>query len=187
MLPGRTSPHPRFTRDWTTEHVGLWLSLLGHFSWQPDVHGLEIGCFEGRSSLFFLKNVLQHRTSSLTCIDPRPQPAFSSNIRPWQHKIQLIQQRSQEVLRDGSFAPDSFQFIYIDGNHAAPSVLTDAVLCWPLLVPGGIMIFDDYLWVSNAPEVPQTMPRIAIDAFLNVFRHKIKLLHRGWQVAIKKV
>jgi len=54
----------QFTKDWTAIHAGLWLRLLGHFSWQPGIQGMEIGCFEGRSSLFFLKKVLQHPTSS---------------------------------------------------------------------------------------------------------------------------
>ncbi|MCM8831198.1 MAG: class I SAM-dependent methyltransferase [Candidatus Omnitrophica bacterium] len=39
------------------------------------------------------------------------------------------------------------------GNHNAPSVLMDAVLCWPLLKNGGILIFDDYLWkINKLPE-----------------------------------
>jgi hypothetical protein len=33
-----------------------------------------------------------------------------------------------------------------DGSHRARDVLEDAVLSWPLLKVGGIMLFDDYLW-----------------------------------------
>jgi predicted O-methyltransferase YrrM len=187
MLLARTRPNSRFTRNWTTMNARLWSRLLGHFSWQPHIHGMEIGCFEGKSSLFFLRNVLQHETSSLTCIDPWPRPAFSQTIRPFRKKIRLIQRRSQEALRNGGFAPHSFEFIYIDGDHGAPSVLTDAVLSFPLLVPDGIMIFDDYLWQSRNPELPQSMPRIAIDAFLSVFERQVKVLHVGWQVAVQRI
>jgi cephalosporin hydroxylase len=77
--------------------------------------------------------------------------------------------------------------VYIDGNHTAPCVLADAVLSFPLLVSGGIMIFDDYLWESKQRELTQTMPRIAIDAFLNVFENRLQVLHRGWQVAVLKI
>jgi predicted O-methyltransferase YrrM len=187
MLLARTGPNSPFTRNWTTVNASLWMRLLGHFSWQPNIHGIEIGCFEGRSAIFFLKNILQHETSSLTCIDPFPRPAFTNNIRPWRHKIRLIQRRSQAALRDRSFHAGSFQFVYIDGNHTAPCVLADAVLAFPLLVSGGIMIFDDYLWESKQPQLPQTMPRIAIDAFLNVFKPNLKVLHEGWQLAIQKL
>jgi predicted O-methyltransferase YrrM len=31
---------------------------------------LEIGCFEGLSSVFFADNFLEHPNSSLTCVDP---------------------------------------------------------------------------------------------------------------------
>jgi predicted O-methyltransferase YrrM len=37
-----------------------------------------------------------------------------------------------------------FDFIYIDGSHAACDVMSDAVLAWKLLKENGIMIFDDY-------------------------------------------
>jgi predicted O-methyltransferase YrrM len=159
----------QFTKDWTGIHAHLWLRLLGHFSWQPDIHGMEIGCFEGRSSLFFLKKVLQHPTSSLTCIDPRPRPAFCRNIRAVRHKVLLIKRRSQWALRESGFTPRSFQFIYIDGDHTPSCVLSDAVLSFPLLAPGGIMIFDDYRWA----------PGIAIDSFLEVFEPELQILHRG--------
>src|SRR5579862_412418 len=61
---------PSFTRDFTAPFCSRWARLLKRFSGQPDVHGIEVGCFEGRSSLWFLQNVLDHETSRLTCIDP---------------------------------------------------------------------------------------------------------------------
>ena len=39
-----------------------------------------------------------------------------------------------------------FDFIYIDGSHIAKDVLTDACMAWPLLMPKGLMVFDDYMW-----------------------------------------
>ena len=32
--------------------------------------------------------------------------------------------------------------MYIDGSHAARDVISDAVLAWALLRPGGVLIFD---------------------------------------------
>jgi hypothetical protein len=121
------------------------------------------------------------------CFDPSPRPAFTSTVGPFRHKVRLIKRRSQEALRDSSFARGSYHFVYIDGDHRAASVLTGAVLSFPLLVRHGIMIFDDYLLESDQPDVPQTMPKIAIDAFLNVFSRRVRVLHREWQVAIEKL
>ena len=39
---------------------------------------------------------------------------------------------------------NNFDLIYIDASHYAPDVLSDAVLAFKLLKPGGILIFDDY-------------------------------------------
>lgn len=39
-----------------------------------------------------------------------------------------------------------FDLVYIDGSHMRVDVLVDAVLAWPLLQPGGLMVFDDYEW-----------------------------------------
>ena len=183
----RSNSDPRFERDWTTLNADIWLRLLGRFSHQPNIHGIEIGSFEGRSSLFFLENVLQHETSSLTCIDPSPRPVFRRTIRPFRNKVQFLGEPSHLALRRRTFIPNSFHFVYIDGNHRAPSVLSDAVLSFPLLNRGGIMIFDDYLWESNSPDVPQTMPKIAVDSFVRVYKDRLRVLHRGWQIAVEKI
>jgi predicted O-methyltransferase YrrM len=51
-----------------------------------------------------------------------------------------------------------------DAGHLAADVYSDAVLTWPLIVRGGLIIFDDYLW-DGSPS-PLEMPKRGIDAFL---------------------
>ena len=41
----------------------------------------------------------------------------------------------------------SYDIVYIDGWHSAFGAMADGVMSWPLLKVGGVMIFDDYLWV----------------------------------------
>jgi hypothetical protein len=60
----------------------------------------------------------------------------------------------------------------------------DAVASWVLLKEGGIMIFDDYEWEPDKP--PEERPQIAIDIFLRGFRHQVELLHKGYQVIVRK-
>ena len=58
------------------------------------------------------------------------------------------------------------------------------MLSFRLLKPGGILIFDDYLW-RNYPQ-PQLNPALGIDSFLAGFAGRYQLLHKDYQVAIEK-
>jgi hypothetical protein len=52
-----------FTEDWTTPHAELWMKHLGHLRGIPDSHAIEIGSFEGKSTIWFLKNILTDERS----------------------------------------------------------------------------------------------------------------------------
>jgi predicted O-methyltransferase YrrM len=177
----------KFTKDFTTQYASNWALWLQKFAARPNIQGLEVGCFEGRTSIWFLDNILQAESSSLICIDPWCQPCFTENLRNYQHKVRWMKSRSAIALRDARVLSRSIHFAYVDGNHSAPSVLEDAILVLPLLVPGGILIFDDYHWESQSPNVPQSMPKLAIDAFLSVFQDQIRLIHKQWQVCVEKL
>ena len=77
-----------------------------------------------------------------------------------------------------------YDFIYIDGSHTAPDVLTDACMAWPLLKPKGLMVFDDYLWGN--PRDALHRPKIAIDAFTNIFGETAEIVHVGYQLVVRK-
>lgn len=57
-------------------------------------------------------------------------------------------------------------------------MLQDAVLSFRLLRSGGLLIFDDYLWIGDpgAPVDPYAIPKLAIDAFINLYRPRLRLL-----------
>jgi predicted O-methyltransferase YrrM/glycosyltransferase involved in cell wall biosynthesis len=190
-----TLHRPEFSADWFSHQVSHWSELLLPFRDKP-AHFLEVGVFEGQSTLWLLENILTHPEARLTYIDTfegepdsdGPQgddlaARFHSNTRPFHHKMTGFRGYSGEKLRQ--LPPASFDFVFIDGSHAAPDVLTDAVLCWPLLKEGGLLAFDDYEW-DRFP-VPERCPRLAIDAFLSVMRGQCVLVHKGYQVWIRKV
>lgn len=77
-----------------------------------------------------------------------------------------------------------YDFIYIDGSHRAPDVLTDACMAWPLLKPKGLMVFDDYMW--GDPRDALHRPKIAIDAFTNIFGETAEIIHVGYQLVVRK-
>lgn len=71
-----------------------------------------------------------------------------------------------------------FDFIYIDGSHQAVDVISDAIMCYYLLRKDGVLAFDDYNWSEFAGEKrdPLRCPKIAVDAFSNIFFRKIVAL-----------
>lgn len=172
------------------ENIPVWEKMLQPFKGKPDVHYLEIGVNQGRSALWVLENILTDPSSTLTGIDIFPKGTgikekYLSNLQlsGYEHKAATIEGFSQIELR--KLPLNSFDIIYIDGDHTAGGVLADAVLSLPLLKTGGVIIFDDYRW--RAGQLPDELrPQIAIDAFITAYRNSIELIHRDYQVFIKK-
>jgi predicted O-methyltransferase YrrM len=80
---------------------------------------------------------------------------------------------------------EKYDFIYIDGSHQASDVLEDAVLAFPLLKEGGIMIFDDYTWGAGMGYYE--IPKPGIDAFISIYGDQLKVLEKNSQVVIAKL
>lgn len=189
------TPSPGFTTDWFSAHIPMLERVLAPLAGKP-AHALEVGVFEGRSTVWLLDHILTHPAATLTWIDTFAGSAehtgmnlaaleqrFRANVARFGVKVSGYVGKSQDVLR--LLTGERFDLIYIDGSHEAPDVLADAVLAWPLLKPGGLLGFDDYTW-QVFPE-PERCPGLAINAFLTVMRGRYEGLHRGHQVWIRKI
>jgi len=77
-----------------------------------------------------------------------------------------------------------FDFVYIDGSHIAKDVLTDTCIAWQLLKKDGIMVFDDYGWGN--PRDALHRPKLAIDAFTNIFAEEVVPIHTHYQMIVRK-
>ena len=177
--------------DWFSANIPVWQAALAEFKGRPGVNYLEIGCFEGRSAVWMLENVLTDSQSKLTCIDPYQEHIgadvmnrFLANVERAgaSSRTTLVRGFSQEKLRD--LPLDAFDIIYVDGDHRAAPVLEDAVLSWRLLKVGGLLIFDDYRWEVTQP--PAERPLMAIDFFTETFRDRIEIVHRDYQLILRK-
>lgn len=198
-----------FTVDWFSPHWGHWLDLIAQL--RPR-RVLEIGCYEGRATTYFIGG-LASQGLQLTCIDtwagggdlPSEQmigveSRFDHNVAlaieqagtPHLVDVYKVKQRSARALARliaEGFQP--FDLIYVDGSHTAPDVLTDAVLAFQLLRPGGAMVFDDYRWQFE-PQGRQdalNMPKPAIDAFINLNMRELVAMpfgHGNWQMLVLK-
>ena len=189
-----------FKYDWFSGNAREWPRLLAGFAGKPGLNFLEIGSFEGRSACWLVRHILTDASSHLTCIDlfpdalggdcedmPRratPNASFDANIAALGASARVTKLRgaSGELLRQQPIA--AFDFIYIDGAHEAPHVLQDAVLAWPLLKQGGLMIFDDYGWGPELPALERPQP--ALDAFLSIYGQMLEVVDRGYQLTVRK-
>lgn len=143
---------------------------------------LEIGCFEGQGTCWMLENIAMSQGSHITCVDICEQPRFWQNINVVADpsKVDLRLGCSRDILP--SLPKDAFDFVFIDGSHAAIDVLEDAVFSFRLAKVGALIAFDDYKWKLDADR-----PQPAVDAFLKIYRSKIDILTKNYQVWLRKI
>lgn len=182
-----------FTVDWFTNRMQPWHQHCAHLRDRPSLY-LEIGSHEGRSVTRVLEHFLTHPASKAHCVDPwtnreEIERRFDSNIvaSGQSHRVIKHKQESWKQLR--WFGAVSFDLIYVDGYHEAMNALEDAILAFRLLKQGGIMVFDDYEWADAAVQKYgiKHHPRVGIDAFLKVYGPFVEVLHKEYQVFVRKL
>ena len=191
-----------FSEDWFSFYaMPSFEKFLGKYK-DKECRFLEVGCFEGRSAVWMLENIMTHNKSKLWCIDPwcswaeKTLPIFirNINITNRQDRVEIIKGLAESHIRK---TPENyFDFIYIDGDHSEAAVLEDAILSFRALKLGGIIAFDDYLWDGSVSKVNSeelkkvvfsSIPKKAIDFFLDIFKNKIEILLKDYQVWVKKI
>lgn len=180
--------------DWHTRHVPMWRRVLAPLidaQRERAIHVLEIGAWEGRSSCWIARELLHHEDARLFCVDPFDDAGrlarFEQNIAETgrAERVRLWRGLSCDVLPAHWLSyRGAIDFVYVDGSHEAPDVLLDSVLALEFLKPGGVLIWDDYEWHGGSGV---HAPRLAIDAVLAVHAERLRVLHRGVQVAAEKL
>ena len=177
---------------------------------------LEIGSYEGASTCYLIEKLATQKSIELHCIDTWEggiehkdggvvetnmadvEKRFLHNtqtaIGKATNKVELIIHKGfsdtelSKLIASGK--QGYFDFIYVDGSHQAPDVLCDALLSFRLLKTKGVMAFDDYLWQESLPygTDPIRCPKIAVDAFTNIYCRKIRIMSAPlYQLYIKKL
>jgi predicted O-methyltransferase YrrM len=165
-----------------------WDLHLSRFITHPTrpIHILEIGSFEGMATAWFLNNLCNHNArSSVTAVDTWQgspeyvgvnfrdiEKTFDRTILATGRQDQCIKLKGLSfdilaILLAGNPRPQ-YDIIYVDASHESRHVIADAVMSWAMLVPGGLMIFDDYKWNKLSPDY--FTPKVAIDAFMHIMQ-----------------
>ena len=190
-----------FTQDWFSEKnpekvVLQFEEFLSEFKGKPCMF-LEIGSFEGMSTIWMLENILTEERSQIFCIDAWAEwtgdafVRFASNINKtgFRDKVHIVKGDSSEELR--VFPKEYFDFIYVDGNHDEKAVIKDAIGSFRILKKGGIIAFDDYLLGirypnSHGSKAMNGSAKKAIDYFIETFKDELDVIHNDYQLWIRK-
>lgn len=191
----------QFTHDWFSHNIPVWEQLIQYLPGKPgERYFLEIGSFEGRSMVWIAENMMgegdcldcvdtwkggeEHSAEDMALVESR----FDYNLeQTGMSNIEKLKETSVEALASHLWGGErgwKMDFIYIDGSHIAKDVLTDACMAWQLLKPQGLMVFDDYRW--GAPRDILHRPKLAIDAFCNIFAEEAEIIHVGYQLVVRK-
>jgi len=173
--------------------------LLPHADKEPRC--LQIGAFTGDASVWILENLPRaHLTDVDTWRGSEEHEGYD-----WDEIRHLHYQRTHEHYRAGRLetfvgtsseffdswgtlhpwhAGGAFDFVYIDGDHRAPTVLCDAVDAFRRLLPGGIMAFDDYTWESERGILHA--PFLAIETFARIFGEELERIEMNSQLWLRR-
>ena len=155
---------------------------------------LEIGSFEGLSTTYFIDNFLSEPNSKITVVDPfllyseNDHITIMNNIQIRNffynisksanpNKVQYLGLTSDQFFE---FNKKKYNFIYIDGMHTNEQIKKDIINSWESLLKDGIIWMDDYLGDHGK------LKKI-FDKTLKSLKGEHEIIHKGYQIAIKKL
>jgi predicted O-methyltransferase YrrM len=188
----------RFSTDWFTGKIPFWLDAFDRAGLvDGEVNVLEIGSWEGLSSLFILETFPHAR---ITCVDAWEgsrgvvgegyqielgvEERFDQNLEKHRGRLSKRRQTSLKYFAS-SEKGEQFDLIYVDGSHHGDDVAVDALECFARLKVGGVMIFDDYL--AKYYEREEENPARAINLFLRAKQGRVELLAVYYQLILRKI
>lgn len=116
---------------------------------RPLTRFVEIGSFSG-ASLFLTHQALTRRGGSFQgiCVEPGGTDQFHQIVKLLARDVVHLPLLSHDAARrlEVMCEPERLpEFIFVDGDHTYPGVRQDILDFYPLLAPGGVMLFHDYL------------------------------------------
>lgn len=172
----------QFSDDWFSHNILRFDKFLSCYKDKP-VNFLEIGSYEGRSAVWILENILTHKDSKLTCVEPgflKKNDILKQNLSHFSN-VKLIEKLNKDAWPE--YLLEDFDFVYIDGGHSSRNCLFDMILGLTVLKSGGILAVDDYAWKQRDND--GTCPKDAVDLFIKKFSN-IEILDIGYQIWFRK-
>jgi predicted O-methyltransferase YrrM len=160
---------------------------------------LQIGAYTGDASLWMVDSIMSNPDCVLVDVDTWEGSEEPVHYEMNWHTVESLYdaktaagRANKKIIKYKGTSDEFFKnnremydFIYIDGDHTAYGVLKDAVAAFECLNGGGILAFDDYEWSAGLG--PRKEPKMAIDAFSNIYGDRVKEILKGYQRWFKKI
>jgi hypothetical protein len=111
---------------------------------------------------------------------PDVESGFNEMVAGFRDKVSLLKKPTFEALI--SLSPTTFDIVYIDARSSKQAMET-AVIAYPLLAPGGVMIITNN---THNEQHDSACPRRGIDGFLDAYALEIKVIHQGFHVMCER-
>ena len=184
----------KYSQDWFSYNIKYISRIIYKYQLnEKNLNILEIGSYEGLSTVFFLTIL---KKSRIYCVDPFMDftenkdknfdlvyENFIFNTKKFSDRLKLVKTDSDNFFK--STVTENFDLIYIDGSHHAENVLRDANNSFKVLKKNGFIIFDDFMWDYHSD--PNDNPIGAIKEFIKDNFFKLQIVSIGYQLIIKKI
>jgi predicted O-methyltransferase YrrM len=203
----------RFTEQWFDPQIPNWEETFAYLKKEGSVFKdvLEVGCFEGRATVWLCENVLQEGAnydivdtfggtleeagmgSASELLSKDKDAIFSTfkhntSFHSDRINFNIYRDYSQQALPRLVDQKKQYDFIYIDASHKADDTFVDAYYANKLLKPGGLIIFDDFQWKDPNKPHPVDSPELGVRMFFTMYEDRdYKVLFHGYQVGALKL
>ena len=185
----------KFSNDWFSNNIPNWLFFFNKEKKIKIKKVLEIGSYEGMSSLFLL---MQFNDATIDCVETFLgsdehkkidfsiiEKNFKFNLKNYFERYKLFKMTSKNFFFEKNYERNFYDLIYIDGSHFKDDVYFDAIQSFDRLNINGLIIFDDFLRNYYHKEDENVIG--AVFEFLKKFESKIEIIFVGYQICIKKI
>jgi hypothetical protein len=178
--------------NWFSSQINNFEKHLSVYK-NKDVKFLQIGVYLGHASKYMLDNILLAHNSKLLDVDTWTgstgsdenlhnamdwnyiEKKYDQDLSKYLHTKKLIKNKStsDEFFKNNK---ETFDFIYIDGNHETEYVKKDAINSLNFLNNNGIIAFDDYGGLIGIRDVADNILK----------NNNFELIEKNWQFWIRK-
>ena len=183
--------------DAFSANINTWDRYLLKFNLKnKNINYLEIGSFEGRSSVFILERLESATCTFVDPFDPYDE-MFSStgqddfeqvyinflqNIKKFEGRYKVFRKKSNAFF---STNKQYFDFIYIDGSHFGEDVYKDACNSFEFLNKDGYIIFDD-IFFNHFDSMEENVLG-GVVKFLIEKKNNIRIKYLSNQLVVRKI
>jgi len=202
-------PYYKYTQTWFS-HSEIKYHMATLLDKSKENHILEIGCYEGLSSVFFADNFInvegstESTGSTLTCVDPflnidnndhkyllqnGEELNFDYNISKCKNteKITIHKMTADDffiMTAKAAKAAKTFNFIYVDGSREPDLIKRDMENSFSVLEKQGIMWMNGY---DDGGYGDGDVIKKVMDDFLDKYAGQYIVVHKGYQLAIRRI